>query len=608
MALIKATDLDFESIKTNLKDYLKRQSEFADYDFDAAGLSNILDVLAYNTHINGLIANMGINESFLGSAQLRSSVVSHASTLGYYPRSKTASSATVTITAATSDTVTTSHTLPANTTFTAVVDTISYTFQTLENYIASNDGSGNFVYKTTAGSDNIVIKEGKLKTKTFIVGETEDTQVYIIPDETIDTSTISVKVFDTTTSSSFTTYTDIQKQVRINTDSTVFIVSETPNGFYEMTFSDGNVLGKSPVAGNKIEVTYLSTKGQPANGATTFTADNKVTINGVQYTLTVAKVAESGGGADKESIASIKANAPVAFASQQRLVTAEDYKALILQRYSSTVEDVIAWGGNDNVPATYGNVYVALKFKTGVTSATQTSVKDAIKSQLAENLGIMSIDTLFADPKDTFIEIATTFNFDPDLTGDTIETTQTNVQNQVNSFFTINLNKFGAIFRKSALLAGIDALSPAILNTTQNIKVQQRYTPTLNTLFNAEVSFPVSIAPPDDVNYILTTTNFTFDGNKSFIRNKLKSNTLELIDGATGTVTRDNVGSYNSATGEVKLTGLTISSIEGNTIKISAKPADENTIKPLRNFVLRLDTAKSSSVGVNDFQNTAVTL
>ena len=608
MALIKSTDLDFNNIKTSLKDYFKQQSEFADYDFEASGLSNILDVLAYNTHINGLIANLGINESFLTSAQLRSSVVSHAETLGYYPRSKTGASATVTIKAATSDTVTATHTLPANTTFTATVDDVVYTFQTLENYIASNDGSGNFVYKTTAGSDNIVIKEGSQKTKTFIVGDTADNQVYIIPDDNIDTSTISVKVFDTTTGSTFTTYTDIQKQVRINTDSTVFIVRESPNGFFELTFSDGNVLGKSPKAGNKIEVKYLTTKGAAANNATSFSANSKVTINSVDHALTVTKVSNSAGGAEKETIESIKANAPVAFATQQRLVTAEDYKALILQRYSSTVEDVIAWGGNDNVPATYGNVYVALKFKTGVTAATQTSTKDNIKSQLANNLGIMSIDTIFATPQDTFIEITTTFNFDPDLTGDTIETTQTNIQNTVNQFFTDNLNKFGATFRKSVLLAKIDDLSPAILNSIQEIKVQQRLVPTLNKLFNQDVIFPVTLATPDDVNHIVTTSNFTFDGKTCSVRNKLKSSTLELIDGSTGSVIRDNVGSYDAASGKVTLTGLTISAFEGEAIKISVKPADENTIRPLRNYILKVDSAKSSTVGTTDFQNTAVTL
>ena len=220
----------------------------------------------------------------------------------------------------------------------------------------------------------------------------------------------------------------------------------------------------------------------------------------------------------------------------------------------------------------------------------------------------MSIDTVFADPLDTFVEITTSFNFDPDLTGDTIETTQTNIQNTVNKFFTDNLNKFGATFRKSVLLAQIDALSPAILNSIQDIKVQQRFVPSLNTLFDKSVTFPVKLAQADDVNHIVTTSNFTFNGNTSSIRNKLESTTLEIIDNTTGLVTRDNIGSYNPATGVVSIVGLNVSAFEGDAIKISVTPADQNTIRPLRNYILKIDTDKSSSTGTADFQNTAVTL
>lgn len=189
MATIQSSDLDFNTLKNNLKTYLQRSSEFQDYDFEASGLSNILDVLAYNTHINGLIANLGINESFLSSSQLRSSAVSHAETLGYRPRSKTASKATVTVSASTGSGADASATLPQYSTFTASIDGQSYTFQTLEQYTALNDGSGNFSFKTTAGSANLEITEGTVKTKTFIVGDAEDEQVYIIPDSNLDTVT-----------------------------------------------------------------------------------------------------------------------------------------------------------------------------------------------------------------------------------------------------------------------------------------------------------------------------------------------------------------------------------------------------------------------------------
>ena len=607
-ALVKSTDLDFNKIKDSLKTYFKSKSEFTDYNFDASGLSNILDVLAYNTHINGLIANVGINESFLGSAQLRSSVVSHAEALGYYPRSRTAAAATVSLKVATTNTTVNTLTLPVNTAFSASVDDVSYTFQTTEEHTATNDGSGNFQFTTSAGSNNIVIKEGLLKTKTFLVGDTTDEQVYIIPDETIDTATLTIKVFDTNTSSTFTTYTDIQNSVRINSTSTIFIVRESPNGFYELTFSDGNVLGKAPSAGNKIVATYLSTKGAPANGATSFTADDQITVGTSDEDITVTVVNESAAGAEKETIDSIKANAPVAFASQQRLVTAEDYKALILSRYSSTVQDVTAWGGNDNIPANYGAVYVSINFKSNVSAASQTTVKNSIKSELSDNLGIMSIDTIFSDPIDTFLEVTTSFNFDPDLTGDTQETTQTRVQNLVNQYFTDNLSTFDAVFRRSLVLAEIDDLDPAILNSSMVIKVQQAFQPTLNFLSDFTVNFPVALAQPDDVNHIVQSGNFTSGGKTAFFRNKLKETKLELVDAATGDIIKDNAGTYSTGTGEVKLVGVEISGYTGDKIKVSATPNDQSTIKPLRNYILKIDTDKSASTATVDFQNTSTSL
>ena len=603
MAVIQSTDLDFDAIKTSLKNYFKNQTEFSDYDFEASGLSNILDVLAYNTHINGLTANLAINESFLNSAQLRSSVVSHAENLGYYPRSNTASSAVVTVTAATSDTTTLSATLPANSQFTTSVDDISYTFMTTEDHIAANDGSGNFSFKTTAGSVNLTIKEGVIKTKTFIVGDTEDEQIYVIPDSAIDTSTITVKVFDTTSSSSFASYTDIKSAVRVNSTSTVFIVRETPNGFYELTFGEGNVLGKAPIAGNKIEVTYFQVLGAAANGATSFTPASTVTIGGVSYTPTVTKVSTSAGGDGKESITSIKLNAPAAFSAQQRMVTAEDYKAIINANYSSVLDDVTAWGGNDNVPADFGSVYVSLKFKDDVTTDTQTSTKDQIKSRLTDNLAVMSIDTEFADPIDTFVETTTSFNFDPDLTGETAETTGVSIQNKISEFFTDNLNAFGKVFRRSALLAELDALSVAILNTSMAIKLQSRLTVTTGTATDYEVTFPVKLAQPDDTTPVITSSNFTFSGVTCSLQNKLSSNTIQIIN-STGGIVNDNIGSYAANSGTITLTQFNPTAVEGDFIKISSTPIDQSTVRPLRQHILKFDTDLSTTISTLDFQNT----
>lgn len=612
--IIRSSDLDFDAIKTNLKTFFKKQSEFKDYDFEASGMSNLLDVLAYNTHLNGLVANFALNESFLPSAQLRSSIVSHAETLGYYPKSKTAAVAVVNLTAATSDTSTSSASLPINSTFSVNIDDVTYTFQTLEAFTAVNDGSGNFAFQTSAGSSNITITEGTLKTKTFVVGNITDQQIYVIPDETIDTTTISVKVFDTVTSSTFDTYTDINDSVRINTNSTVYIVREAPNGYYEITFGEGNVLGKSPSAGNKIEISYISSSGADANGGgkstNPFTADAQLTIGGQQRTITVSTVSNSSGGSEKETIESIKANAPLAFATQQRLVTAEDYRALISERFSTVVKDVIAWGGNDNVPADFGSVYVSINFKENITADVQTTTKNNIRTSLSQNLGIMSIDTEFTDPVDSFLELTTAFDFDPDLSGTTVETIQNTIQADTATFFNSNLNTFEAVFRRSVLLARIDELDTGILNSTITAKIQQRLTPSsneLNSITDYVIQFPVELASPDDVNHIVTSSVFVTNGQQCTIKNRLESNVLQVIKD-DGTVLQDNVGSYDAGFGKISIAGLNISSFVGDSIKVSAIPANQSTIKPLRNHILKFDPVLSKSTGTIDYQNTAITL
>jgi len=235
---ILSTALDFNNIKNNLKIYLQQQSEYADYDFEAAGLSNILDVLAYNTHINGLIANFATNESFLGTAQLRSSVVSLAEGIGYIPDSKMSARATITLTVNLSGVAGRPSllSLPSGRTFTSSVDDITYTFQTIESYTAQDDGTGLYRFTDNNGTTNVIVYEGALKTKTFYVGPFSENDVYIIPDINIDANTATVNVYDTATSNTFATYTNILSATSISANSTYYILKEAPNGFYEVVF------------------------------------------------------------------------------------------------------------------------------------------------------------------------------------------------------------------------------------------------------------------------------------------------------------------------------------------------------------------------------------
>ena len=608
MATIKSTQLDFDTIKNRLKDKLKEQTEFADYNFEASGLNNLLDVLAYNSHFNGLTANFALNESFLNTAQLRSSIVAHAETLGYVPNSYTSAQAKLKLSILVPTTPRPSSvTLPRGATFTTSVDDVSYNFQTRENFVATDDGNGSYEFKTSTGETSIPVFEGIEREKTFIVGEKTDLQIYVIPDVSIDISTIRVRVFDSTTGTTFSTYTDIKNAVRITNDSTYYQIKEVPNGYYELIFGDGTSSGKAPVAGNKIVVDYLSTKGTAANNATTFTTNVTLDVSGTLYPLSVATNSASAGGAFKESIESIRRNAPIAFSSQRRLVTAEDYRAQILANYGSYLDDVIAWGGHDNVPQIYGRVYAGLKFKSNIDATTQIEVKDDIITELSDNLAIMSIDLEFADAVTTKLELSTFFNLDPDLTSLTAQAVENQVKNTINSFFNTNLKKFNKVFRRSSLLTVIDALDVAILNSRMEVKMQREQGIDIGQSLTYTINFPAAIAQPDDVNRILTSSLFTFNGKDCLIRNVLNSNKLEIIDN-DGAIQVDNIGSYDAGTGTVSLVGFNPTALQTPNLQISVVPANQSTIRPLRNFVLDIDNVKSIATAQLDFQNTLVSL
>jgi len=605
---IRSTQLDFDTIKGRLKDFLKQQTEFADYDFEASGLSNILDVLAYNTHFTGLNANFALNESFINTAQLRSSVASLAEGLGYVPKSYSSSKADLNLSVQISATSRPSSlTLPRNTQFTSSVNGVTYTFQTRENFIGTDDGTGLYQFINSTDGVAIPVFEGTEKTKTFFVGDKADNQIYVIPDITMDTTTIRVRVFPTASSSIFDTYTNIKEAIRITDTSTFYQIKEVPNGFYEIIFGDGTTTGKAPVAGNKIIIDYLSTQGTVANGASSFSPTADISVDGVDYTLITTTETQSAGGAYKESIESIRQNAPIAFTSQRRLVTAEDYKAQIQTNFGAFLDDVTAFSGADNVPEKFGVTFIGLKFKSGVSATRQQSVKDEIKTNLTDNMAIMSITTEYIDPITTFLEISTTFNLDPDLTGSTSQAIQTTVQNTVNNFFTTNLKKFNKVFRRSNLLTLIDAIDPAILNSKMEVKLKQSFIPTTNIALSYSVAFPVALAEPDDIVPTLTTSQFTFNSQTCSIKNQLGTTKLQIVS-IDGTIEVDNIGSYNNLSGVVSLTGFKPTAFEGDAIDVSITPANQSTIRPLRNYILDIDTTASTSRAVLDFQNTTVSI
>jgi len=656
---IQSSALDFNNIKNNLKTYLENKDEFADYNFEASGLSNILDVLAYNTHLNALIANFALNESYLSTAQLRSSVISLAESVGYIPDTKTSSQAKIRVFFNTS-TVNrdTTIALPAYTKFTTSVDDVTYTFQTIETYYATDDGNGFYEFKTVDGSNQIPIYEGTLRTKTFLVGEYEDNPVYVIPDTNLDADTAKVNVFSSATSTTATSYQNIVNATTISAQSTIYILKETPNEYYELSFGDGETFGVAPSAGNRIEVTYLSASGEGANGAVTFSPSAQLSSGGVTETLSVTTYVNSLGGDTKESIESIRKNAPFQYAAQNRMVTAADYSSLILRNYSTLIKDIISWGGEDDLSPEFGAVFTSILFEDDVTDLTKDSTKSAI-IELAKQLSIVSFNLRFTDPVTTYVEMEVFYQFNPKLTDLTRNAINTQVRDQISSYFDINTGNFNQSFRRSNMLAEIDELNSAILSSRAVVKMQRRFTPSspnlikvINDLsivqltddqvnhivelvtsqkFDAAANymvnnsltdqnftatrtrlsetsvtnsqalrFPAAIAIPDDDTYTINSSQFTYDGKNCILRNKLSSNVIQIVTSAGDEVVLDNIGSYAASTGVVTINYFNPSSIAaGETqIKLSVLPANQSAITPTRNDLLVYDPDRTTVTAV----------
>jgi len=601
---IQSTELDFNSIKQSLKTFLAQKEEFKDYDFEGSGLSNILDVLAYNTHFNALTANMAINESFLETAQLRSSVITNAQSLGYFPRSYTSSSATVQLSldlTTFSGTPPISITLPAGTLFTSVVENVSYTFQTLQAYTAENDGFDLYIFGDDDGNLESKLYEGVRKTQTFFVPRPEEKRIYVIGDEALDKNTIEVSVYDNSSSTNSVTYSNITEAIRIDSNTRFYLLREAANGFYELQFGVDNSFGQEPVTGNKIEVSYLTTNGEAPNGALSFSAQNSVTVGAQSFPLAVGVLSVATGGSEKESIESIRTLAPLNFASQRRMVTKEDYRALILANYSS-VRDANTWGGEENDPVDYGKIYISLKFEDDIDNDSKETVKSDITKNLIAPLGTMSIDPVYVDPTTTYLGITTLFDYNPNLSSLTPRASATAIENEVVNYFDENLEIFGNSFRRSALLSRIDDLNEAILSSSMIVELNQRLELDLNVSKSYSLTFPVEIATPDDVNYRINTSRFIFDSKTCRIKNKLNSYTLQIVNEADEVIER-NIGTYDN-NGTINIIDLNASSILNSLdyIKVFATPANQATIRPGKNYILELDTDNNNAIFNIDYQ------
>ena len=593
---INPSQLDFEQIKAALKQYYKDSGEFNDYNFEGSGLSAIVDVLAYDTHMKALTANFALNEAFLDSAQLRGSVVSHAKSLNYLPGSRNSSTAVLNVAIAGADPLIT-YNLPKYSLFSSTIDNVAYTFYTLDEY-DTNQAAG-FIFS------NVNVYEGRLLTKRFIVdADTSANPIYVIPDDKMYVGSLDVQVRDGLGSESITRYRRASRVEDFASDQNVYFISEAANGYYELTFGDG-LIGKAPGEGSVIEVKYLQSNAATPNGAATFSTSD--TIAGLTLTPSIVQVA--AGGAEKETLESIRFNAPMSYASQDRAVTESDFTALI-KNAVTYVESLNVYGGEKADPPEFGKVFISVK-PFGVDAMT-----DAQKSQLLTNTlndrVILSVTPVLVDPIIQYLEVTSNFVYDDAKTPLTEQTLESNVAGVIETYGEENLLGFQSPFRRSVLTSTIDASNDSILSSDVVVRLQGRVKPTaaqlgVNTRYDVE--FTNKFAEPSSATYIVDSDPFIYsvDGvaYTCFLRNKTGTKQLEIYRrSAAGEsiIVIDDAGTIDYTRNVISLTPFAPSQVQDSDIgiRISILPASQNKINPIRNILLRLDTTKTRVTAEKD--------
>lgn len=572
---ITTAELDFDGIKSNLKTYLQGQAEFADYDFEGSALSVLLDVLAYNTHYNALYTNLAVNESFLDSATKRDSVVSLAKNLGYRPRSAIAPTAVITVNVTSPTSTPTTLSLPKNTPFTTTIDGTTYTFYTTAEHTTTiSSGSYSFV--------GVTLKEGTVLSFKYTVAAG---QRYIIPNTGCDLSTLTVRVQENASSGTYTTYTEGANLIDITPTSEVYFVKEIDNQLYEIEFGDGTI-GAALSNGNVVTLDYMVTNKDAANGARLFTYGGDSLAGGV-VTATTTTVAAGGG--DIESVESIRFNAPRHFSTQNRGVTVEDYKSLVLENYPG-IEAINAWGGEDNDPPIYGKVFLSVKPQNAnaLTAAQKTDIIDNI----LKPRNIVSITPEIIDPDYINIQVDTAVYYNPRFTTRSSEDLKTLVTSTISTYNTTDLEQFDSIFRASKISRLIDATEPSIVSNITTVTLHKPITP----LFNTDAQYEINIVNPiytEGVDEgIITSTGFYISGdteNIYYLRDDGVGN-IKLYYLTSGNVivyTNEAFGTVDYANGSITIPSLNITSLEGSEFKLIIKPSSYDVVS-VRNQIARV--------------------
>ena len=598
---LKVTELDFDLIKQSLKDYLKGQGHFTDYDYEGSGLSVLLDTLAYNTHYNAFYTNMIANEMFLDTATIRSSVVSLAKQLGYTPRSVTSSRANVSITFTPNDLggsdnndvsrLGTVVVVPRGSVFTSELEEKTYSYVTLQSYTAVPTPNTQNGYLQTDGTTVVPYTVGDMElaqgvfTSAQYVYNSQIKQEFIIPNNNVDTSTVKVVVTDTASGTAGTVYTLAEDYASLTGTSAVYFIQETADEKYEVYFGDGNV-GQKPEDGNVIDISYVVSEGEAGNGARIFSADPiKSPFYGVggstkTYTPSVTTIRQSSAGADREDIDSIKFLAPRNYEAQNRAVTTEDYVVKLLAEYPQ-LDAVHCWGGEDHVPPDYGKVYVSIKPKQGyVLSETE---KSNIKENILKSRNVITVDPVLVDPDYIYLVLDSHVKWDSRLTPTTQAALLSGVRTDIVEWGQNNLERFNTYFRYTQLTRSIDDYNIGIVNNDTTIKLRKEISVTGGVIASYTLQFGNPIHYPHAGHKgAVTSSSFSYAGYESC--------SLSDLDGVisveqSGTIIAQGIGTVNYVTGEIKLNDFRPDA--SVSLSITVMP-DNRDIVPLNNQLITL--------------------
>ena len=587
---LEVSELDFDDIKLNLKTFLQNQSEFQDYDFEGSGFAILLDLLAYNTHYLGFNANMLANEMYLDSADIRKNIVSLAKMLGYTPTSAKAPKATIDILI--NNGTGASVTMTKGTSFNTTVDGTTYQFVTnAEHTLTPLNG----VYKFS----NIDIFEGTLVTFKYTVNTSDPDQRFIIPSANADTSTLKVKIQNSVSDTTTNTYTLATGFTSLDSTSKVYFLQESEDGKFETYFGDG-VVGKKLEDGNIVILEYVVSNKAEANGASSFTLSGSV---GGFTDVVITSVSSAQGGAEAQSKESIRFNAPLQYARQDRAVTTSDYETLTKELYPNA-QSVSAWGGEDDETPVYGVVKIAIKAASGSTLTTQT--KESIVAQLRK-FNVASVRPEIVDPETTSLLLTTNVKFDANATTKSSDTLKSNVITTLTNYDTNTLNKFDGVFRYSKVTGLIDDTDPSILSNITTLKIRKSFTPTLSASTRYDIYFRNALHNPHSghntaAGGIMSTTGFKEpnDDKIYFLDDDGQGNVRKYyLVGSVRTYTNNTQGTINYSTGQITINSLTVASIENirgassTVIEVTVEPSS-NDIVPVRDQILEIDTANSS--------------